>query len=97
MVCSVHRDESHDTHQFTMMVMQWGQFLDHDLTSTPTTRGFRQSVPKVGCSGVLHCTVPSVVTATGGCTAGSSSTRTASLSRSRTGTGRSSVRCSNLW
>ena len=39
-----------------MMVMQWGQFLDHDLTSTPTTRGFRQSVPKVGCSSVLHCT-----------------------------------------
>ena len=55
-LCSVHRDESHDTHQFTMMVMQWGQFLDHDLTSTPTTRGFRQSVPKVGCSSVLHCT-----------------------------------------
>ena len=34
----IHRDESHDTHQFTMMVMQWGQFIDHDLTSTPTTR-----------------------------------------------------------
>ena len=35
---TIHRDESHDTQQFTMMVMQWGQFIDHDLTSTPTTR-----------------------------------------------------------
>ena len=34
----VHRDETKNTHQFTMMVMQWGQFLDHDITSTPTTR-----------------------------------------------------------
>lgn len=42
----IHRDESHDTTQFTMMVMQWGQFIDHDLTSTPTTRGFRASIPK---------------------------------------------------
>jgi len=42
----IHRDESHDTQQFTMMVMQWGQFIDHDLTSTPTTRGFQQSIPK---------------------------------------------------
>ena len=35
------RDE---TVQFTMMVMQWGQFLDHDLTSTPQTRGFNHSL-----------------------------------------------------
>ena len=34
----VHRDESHDTEQFTMFVMQWGQFIDHDITSTPQTR-----------------------------------------------------------
>ena len=34
----VHKDESHDTEQFTMFVMQWGQFVDHDLTSTPQTR-----------------------------------------------------------
>ena len=34
----IHRDEKHDTQQFTMMVMQWGQFLDHDLTSTSVSR-----------------------------------------------------------
>jgi len=42
----VHRDESHDTDQFTMFVMQWGQFVDHDLTSTPTTRGFNDTILK---------------------------------------------------
>ena len=34
----IHRDNAKDTHQFTMMVMQWGQFIDHDVTSTPVTR-----------------------------------------------------------
>ncbi|XP_023335820.1 chorion peroxidase [Eurytemora carolleeae] len=42
----IHRDVSKDTNQFTMMVMQWGQFLDHDITSTPVTRGFNESILK---------------------------------------------------
>ena len=38
------QESQDETVQFTMMVMQWGQFLDHDLTSTPQTRGFNHSL-----------------------------------------------------
>ena len=40
----VHKETRDETVQFTMMVMQWGQFVDHDLTSTPQTRGFNRSL-----------------------------------------------------
>jgi len=42
----VHRESSEDTPPFTMLVMQWGQFIDHDLTSTPQSRGFNNSIVK---------------------------------------------------
>ena len=42
----IHGDSASDTKQFTMMVMQWGQFLDHDITSTPQSRGFNDSLIK---------------------------------------------------
>ena len=29
---SIHRQSPADTQQFTMLVMQWGQFIDHDIT-----------------------------------------------------------------
>ena len=40
----VHQESRDETVQFTMMVMQWGQFIDHDMTSTPQTRGFNRSL-----------------------------------------------------
>uniref|UniRef100_A0A0A9Z8J0 Chorion peroxidase n=1 Tax=Lygus hesperus TaxID=30085 RepID=A0A0A9Z8J0_LYGHE len=32
-------DSDHSSDNYTMMTMQWGQFLDHDLTHTPISRG----------------------------------------------------------
>lgn len=43
---SIHRESTADTQQFTMLVMQWGQFLDHDVTFTPQSRGFNNSLLK---------------------------------------------------
>ena len=43
---AIHTASEADTKQFTMMVMQWGQFVDHDITSTPQSRGFNDSIIK---------------------------------------------------
>ena len=43
---AIHTASDADTKQFTMMVMQWGQFVDHDITSTPQSRGFNDSIIK---------------------------------------------------
>ncbi|CAB0019328.1 unnamed protein product [Nesidiocoris tenuis] len=33
------QDADHSSDNYTLMTMQWGQFLDHDLTHTPISRG----------------------------------------------------------
>ena len=43
---AIHTNSDADTKTFTMMVMQWGQFIDHDITSTPQSRGFNDSIIK---------------------------------------------------
>lgn len=42
----IHPDISNLHTRYTMMVMQFAQFLDHDLTMTPIHKGFHESIPK---------------------------------------------------
>jgi len=53
----VHKDVSRPSSTFTLMLMQWGQFLDHDLTATSQTRSFNHSIPKC-CRIPLHLSHP---------------------------------------
>ncbi|XP_055371006.1 heme peroxidase 2 [Condylostylus longicornis] len=41
----IHPDISNLHGRYSLMVMQYAQFLDHDLTLTPTHRGFHESIP----------------------------------------------------
>ena len=34
-------DQNRPSADFTLMLMQWGQFLDHDITHTPLTKGLK--------------------------------------------------------
>ena len=41
----IHPDISNLHSRYTLMTMQYGQFLDHDLTMTPIHKGFHESIP----------------------------------------------------
>ncbi|KAI4456683.1 oxidase/peroxidase [Holotrichia oblita] len=52
----IHRDKNRSVPTITLMFMQWGQFLDHDVTLTATSRAFNNSVPRCclpGSTGLL--------------------------------------------
>ncbi|XP_060521875.1 chorion peroxidase-like isoform X1 [Cylas formicarius] len=42
---TVHPDVSHLSNNYTMLIMQFAQFLDHDITLTPLNQGFQESIP----------------------------------------------------
>lgn len=41
----IHPDISNLHSRYTLMTMQYAQFLDHDLTMTPIHKGFHESIP----------------------------------------------------
>ncbi|OAD55747.1 Chorion peroxidase [Eufriesea mexicana] len=42
----IHEDRDVPLESVTHMLMQWGQFVDHDLTATGQSRGFNGSIPQ---------------------------------------------------
>ena len=47
--------QSRENEKYTLMLMQWGQFVDHDITHTPTVKGEEES-------GILCCRVRQLTT-----------------------------------
>ncbi|XP_014676574.1 PREDICTED: lactoperoxidase-like, partial [Priapulus caudatus] len=45
---AVHRSMDAPHEEYTLALMQWGQFLDHDITFTPVSKGFNNSVLNCG-------------------------------------------------
>ncbi|XP_028127877.1 heme peroxidase 2-like [Diabrotica virgifera virgifera] len=43
---NIHKDKDQEVNVITLMFMQWGQFIDHDITSVVKSRGFNGSVPR---------------------------------------------------
>ncbi|XP_030762974.1 peroxidasin homolog isoform X2 [Sitophilus oryzae] len=42
----IHVDRNNELQSVTLMFMQWGQFIDHDITSTVKIQSFNESIPQ---------------------------------------------------
>lgn len=42
----IHREKNAVMKSITLMFMQWGQFIDHDVTSTVKLRSFNGTIPR---------------------------------------------------
>lgn len=42
----IHQEQNVEMKSITLMLMQWGQFIDHDVTSTVKSRSFNGTVPR---------------------------------------------------
>ncbi|KAJ8942727.1 hypothetical protein NQ318_007894 [Aromia moschata] len=51
----IHRDRNHEMPSVTLMFMQWGQFIDHDVTSVVKSRSFGGSIPQCCDKGAWGC------------------------------------------
>ena len=45
---AMHEDKGEGEGEMSLMMMQWGQFVDHDLTFTPVHRGFNDTALECG-------------------------------------------------
>lgn len=54
----VHPDISNLHNRYTLMVMQFAQFVDHDLTMTPIHKGFAESIPSCRSCDSSHTVHP---------------------------------------
>ncbi|CAG9812565.1 unnamed protein product [Phaedon cochleariae] len=57
----IHREKNRETQGVTLMFMQWGQFIDHDVTSVVKSRSFNGSIPRC-CDGGGRTFLPDELT-----------------------------------
>lgn len=57
----IHRDVNLENPTITLMFMQWGQFLDHDIVGSAQSRGFNGTIPQCCEKGGLDVLPPELL------------------------------------
>jgi len=78
----VSTDARRESEKYTLMLMQWGQFVDHDITHTPTVRSEDEE------GGLGRCLAPAAASS---CQASGAVLRTAPACQGGTGTEHASL------